>query len=178
MNDPFWSASMRKCRPPGAPAFAYFAKVLARFSENNVLACVQATMDYRSPGGQFLGMPKRVFRSALRRVPKSFAHSRGNRTFFPELLRQRHLSRFWSSRKLRHRDCGRPISPREMQRSHSTQHRQHRNTVRNLTLLASHPRMELSPVMHFFDLLRLWNSPAGTRWAALLYGRPLRRANP
>jgi hypothetical protein len=111
MNDPFWSASMRKCRPPGATAFAYFAKVLARFSETNVLACVQATMDYRSPGGQFLGMPKRVFRSALRRVPKSFAHSRGNRTFFPELLRQRHLSRFWSSRKLRHRDCGSPVSP-------------------------------------------------------------------
>src|ERR1700747_1232170 len=175
MNDPFWSASMRKGRPPGAPAFAYFAKVLARFSENNVLACVQATMDYRSPGGQFLGMPKRVFRSALRRVPKSFAHSRGNRTFFPELLRQRHLSRFWSSRKLRHRDCGAPFLPA---RCNDRAVRNTGNTVRNLTLLASHPRMELSPVMHFFDLLRLWNSPAGARWAALLYGRPFRRANP
>ena len=35
MNQPFASASNEKCSPPASPAFAYFAKVLARFSENN-----------------------------------------------------------------------------------------------------------------------------------------------
>lgn len=40
------------------------------------------------------------------------------------------------------------------------------NSMGNLTRVASHPRMESSPVMHFFDLMRLRNSPAGTRWAA------------
>ena len=169
MNAPSWSASMRKCRPPAAPAFAYFAKVLARFSENNVLACVQATMDHRSPGRQFLGMPSEFSVPALQCVPKSFADSSGNRTFSP----------FWSYRILRHRYGGSPcdrFSPRDVTIAQSL--RNSGNSVRNLTLLASHPRMEHSPVMHFFDLLRLWNSPAGTRWAALLYGRPFRRANP
>ena len=42
----------------------------------------------------------------------------------------------------------------------------------NLTLVASHPRMKSSTVMLFFDLMRLCNGPAGTRWAALLYGCP------
>jgi len=51
------SLTLRKFRLPAAPAFAYFAKVLAGFSEDNVLGCVQATMDYGSPGSQFLGMP-------------------------------------------------------------------------------------------------------------------------
>jgi hypothetical protein len=42
MNQPFGSAAKGKCSLSASPAFAYFAKVLARFSENNFFA-VSAT---------------------------------------------------------------------------------------------------------------------------------------
>src|SRR5947199_1413064 len=73
MNQPFWSAAMRKCSLPAAPAFAHFTEVLARFSENNFFACVQATADLRSTRSQFLSRQREFFLA----VPKSVADSRG-----------------------------------------------------------------------------------------------------
>src|SRR2546429_395401 len=86
MNQPFWSAAMRKCSLPAAPAFAHFTEVLARFSENNFFACVQATADLRSTRSQFLSRQREFFLA----VPKSVADSRGTAHPSPSFSMQGH----------------------------------------------------------------------------------------
>ncbi len=47
----------------------------------------------------------------------------------------------------------------------------------NLTEIEMPLRIKRFTVMHFFNLMKLSASPAGTRWAALLYGAGLRAPN-
>src|ERR1700746_1601332 len=161
MNQPFWSAAMRKCSLPAAPAFGYFAEVLARFSENNFFAGVQPTVDLRSSRSQFLSLQRELFLA----VPKSVADSRGphilpraSRGKVTGCLLSREASGVLVVWKLGHLYGGNPrgrFSRRQVKAERpSTPLRPLRHSVRNLTLVASQPKMEHSPVMHFFDLLR------------------------
>lgn len=89
MNQPFASASNEKCSPPASPAFAYFAKVLARFSENNFFVAFRHQglpfLAFRCPGFE----PAKESSAPLRRFPKTFAREQPR--IPPELLGQLHL---------------------------------------------------------------------------------------